>query len=85
MRLGYYDVAKAASLDGMADKLDVYGLSAVWANVVNNSDDECLALGERASQLGIVFARRGVVFVKRPEGSCGVGTAVLHAGATPAR
>ena len=60
MRLGYYDVAKAVSLDGMAEKLDVYGLSAVWANVVNNSDDECLALRERSSQLGIVLGECGM-------------------------
>jgi len=65
MRLGCYGnygaalngtVDKASSLDRMIETLDTYGLSAVTSVVENNTDEECVALRERAAKLGIVLS-----------------------------
>jgi len=61
MRLGYYSASTTAELDGLAEKLDIYGLGAVWAGGIDaRSDDECLALGEKARALGIVLGEVGM-------------------------
>ena len=55
MRLGHYAASSVAELDALPDKLDAYGLSAIWAwGIENRSDEECAAFRERARGLGIV-------------------------------
>ncbi|MBI3947567.1 MAG: sugar phosphate isomerase/epimerase [Armatimonadetes bacterium] len=60
MRLGYYTAGTPAALDALAEKLDIYGLSAVWPSLDGLSDEECVALGERARALGIVLGEAGM-------------------------
>jgi sugar phosphate isomerase/epimerase len=55
MRLGYLTASVPADLDKVADGLDQYGLSAVWAALEGRTEDECVALGEKARSLGIVL------------------------------
>ena len=60
MRLGYYGAGTPAELDTLAEKLDVYGLGAVWASIGAQSDEECVALGEKARALDIVLGEVGM-------------------------
>jgi sugar phosphate isomerase/epimerase len=55
MRLGYFTASAPADLDKVADGLDQYGLSAVWVALEGRTEDECVALGEKARSLGIVL------------------------------
>ena len=58
MRLGYYTASTAGELEKLTAKLDQYGLSAVWASL--GADKDCVALGEKARDLGIVLGEVGM-------------------------
>lgn len=60
MRLGYYSARTPADLDTVAEKLDVYGLSAVWASIGDLTEAECATLGEKARSLDIVLGETGM-------------------------
>lgn len=56
--LGFFRAEHIEQLDALADKLDLYGLSAIAAPIRTSemSDEECIAFGEKARSLGIVIS-----------------------------
>ena len=58
MRLGYYSASTAVELEKLTGGLDQHGLSAVWAGL--EDDKDCVALGEKARELGIVLGEAGM-------------------------
>lgn len=61
MRLGYFSAGTPAELDQVTSGLDQYGLSAVWAGgLEGRTDEECVALRERAQALGVVLGEAGL-------------------------
>lgn len=63
MRLGgFFGANTAAELEPLCEKLDCYGLSAIPApwKITEMPDDDCIAFGERARELGIVVGEAGI-------------------------
>src|SRR4051794_36793811 len=57
-KLGFFRAETVGELDAVADKLDLYGLSAIASPVrtLEMSEDECIEFGEKAASLGLVIS-----------------------------
>jgi sugar phosphate isomerase/epimerase len=57
-KLGYFRAETVDELDAVAEKLDLYGLSAIASPVrtPEMTDDECVEFAEKATSLGLVIS-----------------------------